>query len=180
MEASLTLSAAYDTVSTAASHDALTGLLNRRGWDEAVGRATERCTRQPGASVCIVAADLDGLKYVNDTFGHGTGDALIVGFARLLTRVAPPGSLAARVGGDEFAVLVVGDQPCDGDLLLARLRAHLQDGELINGVRLSASLGWAGSPPLPTVLDAIRAADDAAGLDKQRRRGRRRSDPPPR
>lgn len=178
VEATLSLGAAYDSVSAEATHDAMTGLANRRGWDNSMQAAAELVEADPATQAFVVAADRDGLKHTNDTFGHETGDELIVAFSRLLADLAPPGAVAARLGGDEFGLLVVTDEALVGEFLVSRVRAALAVHEPIRGLRLSASLGWAACPPAPDVTTAMRAADDAAGLDKQLRRANRRTDPP--
>jgi diguanylate cyclase (GGDEF)-like protein len=97
-----------------AYHDPLTGLANRRALDE---RADWAFDHADGAArpVTVVVADINGLKRVNDTHGHLVGDQLIksVGGAMLRHFSRLPGALVARVGGDEFTVLVVGHDPAD-------------------------------------------------------------------
>ncbi len=93
-----------------AFRDALTGLANRRAVDEAVAMALDPLSERQAQTVCVVLADANGLKAVNDRLGHAEGDrflrliarCLVQGFARI------PGSLVARVGGDEFCVVTVG------------------------------------------------------------------------
>jgi diguanylate cyclase (GGDEF)-like protein len=95
-----------------AYRDPLTGLLNRRALDEHAARAFAVA---PGTSrpVTVVVVDINGLKLVNDTLGHAGGDRLIQLVARTLTSTFSqlPGSQVARVGGDEFTVLVSGHDP---------------------------------------------------------------------
>jgi diguanylate cyclase (GGDEF)-like protein len=88
--------------------DCLTGLANRRAIDEAADKAFEGLVRRDLARLHVIAADLNGLKQVNDSLGHSAGDGLIVSVASAIQNCfdALPGSLAARVGGDEFMVLV--------------------------------------------------------------------------
>jgi diguanylate cyclase (GGDEF)-like protein len=88
--------------------DSLTGLANRRAIDEAAEKAFAGLARNDLARLHVVATDLNGLKQVNDTHGHSAGDQLIVSAASAIQNSfhALPGSLAARVGGDEFMVLV--------------------------------------------------------------------------
>src|SRR5690606_29258284 len=81
--------------------DPLTGLLNRRGLEQAVG--TMGIGRGPFVAMLI---DLDGFKSVNDTYGHRVGDDLLVKIARRIGAEAPAGSTLARVGGDEFALML--------------------------------------------------------------------------
>lgn len=171
------LGAAFASASVEATSDPLTGLGNRRRWQQAVDDAQAGGGGGSGA-VTVVAADLDGLKHANDTYGHEVGDALIAAFATVLADVAPAGATVARLGGDEFAVLVAGDRACDGEVLVRRIRERVRDTDPIGGARLSASLGWASCPPAPSVAEAVRAADAAAGEDKRHRRVGRRTDPP--
>src|SRR5690606_4746516 len=90
-----------------AHSDVLTGLLNRRGWDRVMDEAQERLDGF-GDAAAIVMIDLDGLKSVNDTDGHLEGDRLLSRAATAIREACPPGSHAARFGGDEFGVLVSG------------------------------------------------------------------------
>lgn len=88
-----------------ARQDSLTGLLNRyglfRALDQAVGRAS-----QGAAEFAVLYLDLDGFKAVNDTYGHGTGDALLKQVSERLLALKPPGAEAGRIGGDEFVLLM--------------------------------------------------------------------------
>lgn len=88
-----------------ATRDDLTGLLNRRGMRERSALIAKRAKRQ-GEKVCVVMIDLDGLKVINDTHGHGAGDACLVHVARLAKGQLRPADVLARLGGDEFAVLL--------------------------------------------------------------------------
>src|SRR4029077_13327606 len=84
--------------------DALTGLTNRRGFEHAVDLLT---SRRPFA---VLAIDIDNLKVINDGYGHAAGDALLVAIGRVLASVARKGETLARIGGDEF-VLLIPDPP---------------------------------------------------------------------
>ncbi|MCB5169775.1 GGDEF domain-containing protein [Streptomyces bambusae] len=89
--------------------DPLTGLANRRAVDVALDEALER-HRSENAVVSLVVCDLNGLKRVNDTLGHATGDRLLERFGSVLSLCGAklPGALAARLGGDEFCLVSVG------------------------------------------------------------------------
>lgn len=91
-----------------AFQDPLTGLANRRALDEAAARAFALLASRNMVRINVVAIDLNGLKSVNDTHGHAAGDRLLTSAGSIIRRHfnALPGSLAARVGGDEFVVLV--------------------------------------------------------------------------
>jgi diguanylate cyclase (GGDEF)-like protein len=146
--------------------DALTGLVNRRGWNERLASADAQC-RASGRSASIVAVDLDGLKLVNDSQGHAQGDLLIAAAARCLREAARSGDTVARVGGDELAVLAVDCDRTGSAELAARIARTLA----ANGIQ--ASLGHATSDPTRPLERTWEAADSAMYEDKQARRQRR-------
>ncbi len=88
-----------------ADHDVLTGLANRRRFDEELVRHLEHCDRY-GPKGAVLLLDLDNFKEVNDTLGHGAGDQLIISTAALLQRGVRGTDVVARLGGDEFAILL--------------------------------------------------------------------------
>lgn len=88
-----------------AAHDALTGLANRRFFDDSLRAAAAQSARY-GWTFTLVLMDLNGFKQVNDTLGHPAGDELLRGVGQALRRTLRTGDSAARVGGDEFAVLL--------------------------------------------------------------------------
>ncbi len=99
------LRVARDELAVRALHDPLTGLLTRSALLEQLAHALARLHRHRG-DVAVLFVDLDGLKRVNDTYGHGAGDALIRCCARSLRAVVRPSDTVARIGGDEFVVLL--------------------------------------------------------------------------
>jgi diguanylate cyclase (GGDEF)-like protein/PAS domain S-box-containing protein len=96
---------AEDQLQQLADHDALTGLFNRRRFTEELERTLRHAKRFEEAGA-VVFLDLDGFKFVNDTLGHAAGDELIIRVARLLSRAVRETDTLARMGGDEFAVLL--------------------------------------------------------------------------
>ena len=105
-----------------ADHDALTGLLNRRGIDRALAQHVAR-GRRYGAEGALLVLDLDGFKAVNDTLGHAAGDELIVTCASALRNRLRETDILGRLGGDEFAVLL----PAEGEaeaIIVARGHRH--------------------------------------------------------
>jgi diguanylate cyclase (GGDEF)-like protein len=170
----VTLGTAFTAAREAALEDALTGLGNRRAWVEAIEAATVRVAGDRSLVAIALTADVDGLKRVNDTFGHDAGDDLIRAVAVVLVDTAPPGAVVARLGGDEFGVLaVLPAREADPDRLLGAVRDLLRRQPRVHGAVLSASLGVAACPPAPDVAEAARLADLAAGEDKLARRAGR-------
>ncbi len=122
-----------------ADTDDLTGLARR---EVLLARDAERAAANPAEYRRLVLVDLDDFKVVNDEFGHPAGDAVLVEVARRLTRFFGSQAVAARVGGDEFAVLSDGSEPLD----VVALRESLADPIEIGAGRSaspSASIGWA-------------------------------------
>jgi diguanylate cyclase (GGDEF)-like protein len=158
-----------------ATLDPLTGLANRR---ELTRRLAQVTARQPW---CVLTLDLDAFKTVNDVLGHGSGDQLLRAVAARLREVVPPRALVARVGGDEFAVLL--PAPADeaqrlGDGLVAAVRRACTDVPGVERVGVSASVGLAmvtgpvGGAGVPDPLSALSAAGAAQRLAKSAGRDR--------
>ena len=109
-----------------ASHDALTGLLNRRSYELLLDQAVSRARRY-GWPFALVLLDLDDFKVVNDRYGHAAGDAALRAVGVELRAALRGGDVAARLGGDEFALLVVGvENVASLSPLLGRLRRALE------------------------------------------------------
>lgn len=100
----------FDRIAETAATDALTGLPNRRRFDELVAEHVDRATeRHP---VCVASIDVDLFKQINDTWGHGVGDEALIAIAGRLRGAMRDHDVVARVGGDEFAAILV-DTPLD-------------------------------------------------------------------
>lgn len=143
--------------------DALSGLYNRRGWDQLLKAEESRCRRH-GRSACVVSIDLDDLKTVNDTGGHEKGDELIRKAGNAVRQTIRTQDIAARVGGDEFVVLAV---ECDAAAMGA-LKARLEAGLTKEGIR--ASIGVALRTATSDLLRTWREADEAMYQDKRERK----------
>jgi diguanylate cyclase len=135
-----------------ASLDALTGLYNRRGWDELLADEEERC-RRFGTSACVISIDLDGLKEINDTQGHQAGDVLLRRAALALREAIRQQDVPARCGGDEFMILGV---DCD-ELAAATLAERI--GDVLEMHQIEASIGYSLRDPTIGLGAAVEDAD---------------------
>ncbi len=153
-----------DKISHLAWHDALTGLPNRRLFKDRVDQELIR-SRRVGEPVCMFFVDLDRFKHVNDTLGHAAGDELIQEVGARLVDTVRSQDTVARVGGDEFAVLLPGlaDQ-LDIDQLAARmLEALAEPADLSEErVRTTASIGIAVAPEHGDTYDELLSRADEA------------------
>jgi len=165
----------------AAGSDPLTGLSNRRTLTEHIRLARERCERE-GTLLAVMLFDLDNFKVVNDTLGHAIGDQLLERVAAAIQRCCRSGDFLARIGGDEFVLLVEGLPPATGrqraqaiaDKVVAVVQATAD--ELVPVAEVSASAGiycWAaGEPAAAADTDLIELADRAMYAAKRGGKGR--------
>jgi diguanylate cyclase (GGDEF)-like protein len=145
-----------------ASRDALTSLYSRRGWDQILAAEESRCRRY-GHPACVIVADLDELKRVNDQHGHAAGDRLLCLTATALKEAARASDMLARIGGDEFAVLAVECDTAGAQALLQRMR------DALAAARVQASLGLAMRKP----EQGLRAAWEEADAEMYREKSSR-------
>ena len=127
-----------------ALQDDLTDLYNRRGFATLSDRhlALARRKRQ---SLILIAADIDGLKSINDNFGHAAGDLAVRAAANILRSTYRSADIIARLGGDEFAVFPLEASTDSAELLLERLRTNIDayNAKRVQGWKLSLSAGFA-------------------------------------
>ncbi|MDX6697921.1 MAG: hypothetical protein QOE65_1318 [Solirubrobacteraceae bacterium] len=156
----------------AARTDPLTGLKNRRGFEEVIDVEIERA-RRGGHSLTLVVGDLDHFKRVNDRLGHGAGDAALMRIGRLLAEGKRQIDYAARTGGEEFALILPETTEQEAYVLTERLRVAVEQsfaGELIP---VTFSFGIAGHPHHGrTPDDLLRSADRALYAAKELGRNR--------
>lgn len=129
--------AEVESLRRAVTTDPLTGLGNRRGFEEALKLATSDVAE--GTDLCLAIMDLDEFKEANDTFGHDRGDSILRAFAQLLSSATPDGVESYRIGGDEFALVLHGFAPGMAVDLLNVVRARAREA-LGNGVTVSAGV----------------------------------------
>lgn len=158
-----------------AVRDQLTGLLNRRGFNEQAAKAYAIAERT-GRPVSVVMTDIDRFKYINDEHGHAVGDNALEHFADILKRMRRTEDILARVGGEEFALVLPGTTLPDANQLAEELCERIEDSGLrVNGRRLpmTASFGVATiSRKDDCLTDVIIRADRA--LYRSKRAGRNR------
>lgn len=149
-----------------ANHDELTGLANRNWFLTAVEQDRRSSPKTSGALFLI---DLDGFKAINDTWGHGAGDAVLAEVGSRLSQVANDCELAARFGGDEFAFWAPDRTQTEALMLAERIVTTLTEpipGEL--GLSVGASAGWVMSSDSSPVLALLSRADIALYAVKER------------
>ena len=124
-----------------AYHDGLTDLPNRAAFLQALAQMIEACEGSD-EEFAVLSIDLDGLKEINDVFGHATGDKLLIEVGRRL-QASARGGVVARLSGDEFGLIIDGKQPVAGVLLAEKLAEALADEFVIDGksVRTGVTTG---------------------------------------
>lgn len=133
---------------TMALTDELTGLYNRRGF-LLLGTHNVRLAHRTSQSLFLFFADVDGLKSINDRFGHVQGDALLVACGEVLKMTFRESDVIARIGGDEFAILAQGNSNESREAVLSRLQSSvdLMNRDVLAPYQLSLSVGVARFDP---------------------------------
>jgi len=155
------LSEAVTGLAEVARTDALTSLLNRRGFQEIFELELERARRAQG-TLSLLVCDLDHFKRVNDRFGHQIGDQALELLSAELRRTKRRIDTAARIGGEEFAVLLPQTDEHGAYILAERMRTAIRDSFATDGLALTISFGIATFPKHGEDQDALLGAADQA------------------
>ncbi|MCY1368419.1 putative diguanylate cyclase DgcQ [compost metagenome] len=137
--------------------DTLTGLLNRRGLDEAL--ALLQAEDEP---VAIVAIDIDHFKTINDRYGHAAGDRALQMLAMLMSEGSRSGDTLARAGGEEFVMLLPGAPMAAAIAIVERLRLRMASQHGVAPAPITISAGVAAYPEHGATLDAVYQRADQA------------------
>jgi diguanylate cyclase (GGDEF)-like protein len=159
-----------ETIKWEAEHDALTGLMNRRGFDLFMEQARLNMLKD-GKPAWVLMMDLDGFKKINDRFGHDVGDAILKMTAQALLSLSAPGDGVARLGGDEFAVWLDNVECSQAKERCAWMKKAIEGGSIeVEGqlAQVGASIGCSELVPGDASgADAMKRADDEMYKDKR-------------
>ena len=150
--------------------DPLTGLPNRAYFESSLANALGEALRSGGAAFGIALVDVNGFKGINDSFGHAVGDAVLREFASTLRQAFRKQDIVARIGGDEFGVVLgLGASPGTADWLRGRVEAVLGGGHQAPMPNLSASIGVANCPVDGRTADELMRVADMRMYGAKRR-----------
>jgi len=161
-----------DELAAEARTDPLTGLLNRRGLDERAAVEIAHA-RRTDACLAVVSFDLDHFKRINDRFGHDTGDRVLAQLGTVLVSSAREIDVVARIGGEEFVVLLPGATVAGAVEFAERIRRALAEADESDLPRIEVSAGVAGSVAPDEIGSLLQQAD--AALYNAKRGGRNRT-----
>jgi diguanylate cyclase (GGDEF)-like protein len=143
------LQSLIDSLVDMSSRDALTGLANRRSFELALAREIDRVARA-GEPALLLALDIDHFKRVNDTHGHASGDLVLKAVAAALLDCVRPMDLVARVGGEEFAIVMPNCAASFGQTVAERVRLRIEAMPVAIGlsqqIHVTVSIGGAFAP----------------------------------
>lgn len=172
------LQSLIDGLCDLSSRDALTGLANRRSFEAALNREIDRVARS-GEPALLLYMDIDHFKRVNDTHGHTVGDMVIRAVAQAIGESVRPMDLSARIGGEEFAVILPNCPPAFGQAVAERIRQRIESRaiDVAPGQRLgvTVSIGGAYAPQWVRSSAALWAERADLQLYRSKSEGRNRT-----
>ena len=172
IELAITIADLFQAVKEQAITDGMTGLYNRRYFEEYIKKETIRAMRQ-NQKFTVIGLDLDHLKQINDTYGHNYGDIAIKTIAEVLKSNARSIDIAARMGGEEFNLILPGVDIEGGCIAAERIRKAIEAVELEKIGHITASLGVATYPDQSDDLEELLELTDQA-MYESKRNGRNR------
>ena len=172
IELAITIADLFQAVKEQAVTDSMTGLYNRRYFEDFIKKEAIRSTRQ-NQPFTIIGLDLDHLKQINDLYGHNYGDIAIKAIAEVLKSNARAIDIAARMGGEEFNVVLPGVDSAGGLVAAERLRRAIENVELEKIGHITASIGVSSYPEHSDDLDELLEITDQA-MYVSKRNGRNR------
>ncbi len=173
------LEKANATITQLMNTDPLTGIANRRFFMENLTRALSLSARH-GTSLSVVMADLDHFKKINDTWGHNTGDEVLKAFGEILQKASRREDLPARLGGEEFMVILPHTSSREAAAFAERVRQKLEESTFgIHDLRVTGSFGVAELLPQETPENLLKRADQALYSAKEGGRNRVVEEAPP-
>ena len=172
IELAITIADLFQAVKEQAITDGMTGLYNRRYFEEYIKKEAIRAMRQ-NQKFTVIGLDLDHLKQINDTYGHNYGDIAIKTIAEVLKSNARSIDIAARMGGEEFNLILPGVDIEGGCIAAERIRKAIEAVELEKIGHITASLGVATYPDQSDDLEELLELTDQA-MYESKRNGRNR------
>jgi len=171
------LQALVDGLVDLSSRDALTGLANRRSFELALAREIDRVARA-GEPALLLALDIDHFKQVNDTHGHASGDLVLKAVAKALLECVRPMDMVARVGGEEFAIVMPNCAATFGETVAERVRRRVEAMPVAIGIaqqiQVSVSIGGAFAPQWVRSTPALWIERADVQLYRAKQQGRNR------
>ena len=158
-------------LSKLAARDGLTGAWNRRSLDDAVAQLLSKHQRK-AIKASLIIMDLDHFKNINDTHGHAVGDEILINIAELLRSAVRISDQIYRYGGEEFVLIAEGADLAEAAIIAETIRIRVEKSELLEGQKITISLGVAELAQAATAQQWLTLADDA--LYRAKHEGRNR------
>lgn len=164
---------AEERVLDISSHDNLTGIYNRHYFEIAM----EEFDQEHEVPVAVIVIDIIGLKLINESYGHGQGDQILVGVTNVLTASATIGDIVARTGGDDFSMLLKDASSERAENVVASIRHQIDSinlAQIKSGIRIDLSIGYSWRPTSADKLDSTSIQDlfNRANLNMQQEQAR--------
>lgn len=172
VEMAITIANLFETIKKEAVTDSLTELYNRRYFNEELKKEADRAQRL-NQSFTLISLDLDYLKKINDTFGHAAGDLAIKAIADVMKNNARSIDIPARLGGEEFSILLPGVDSNGGLIAAERIRSAIENTHVDDVGRITASVGVGTYPEHSANVDELLEMTDQA-MYKSKINGRNR------